>query len=197
MLITNGLDKVIVPVQCVVGNKTPTIVFDEEIDQMIDEELEYDTDNDAEERESYHIKTSDYQSDIDNESETSTQSWADEMEEYERSILQEEAKDPKYVLNILYDQDGIFLSIRKGEIMHGLWQTPGRKVDEGEIPMKAAIRETEEETGIIFKDKDLEYLFNDPEFNCNVYITKVPRDVELEQTEKDKNGPWIYFDFLN
>src|SRR5215216_2506286 len=33
MLITSGLDKVIVPVQCVVGNRIPTIVFDEEIDQ--------------------------------------------------------------------------------------------------------------------------------------------------------------------
>ncbi|CAI2191218.1 5432_t:CDS:1, partial [Funneliformis geosporum] len=64
-----------------------------------------------------------------------------------------EAKDPKYVLNILNDQDGIFLSIRKGEIMKGLWQTPGGIVDKGEIPMKAAIRETEEETGLIFKRK--------------------------------------------
>ena len=72
----------------------------------------------------------------------------------------------------------------------------GGKVDKGEIPMKAAIRETEEETGIIFKDKDLEYLFNDPEFNCNAYITKIPKDMELEQIEKDKNGPWIHFDFL-
>jgi ADP-ribose pyrophosphatase YjhB (NUDIX family) len=96
----------------------------------------------------------------------------------------------------LYDQDGIFLSIRKGEIMKELWQTPGGKVDEGEIPIKAAIRKTEKETGIILKDKDLEYLFNDSEFNCNVYITKIPKDVELEQIEKDKNGPWIHFDFL-
>ncbi|CAI2196575.1 7161_t:CDS:1, partial [Funneliformis geosporum] len=64
----------------------------------------------------------------------------------------------------------------KGEIMKGLWQTPGGKVDKGEIPIKITIRETQEETGIIFKDKDLEYLFNDPEFNCNVYITKVSKD---------------------
>jgi len=63
MLITCGLDKAIVPVQCVVGKRIQTIVFDEEIDQMIDEELEYDTDDDAEERESFHIETEDYQND--------------------------------------------------------------------------------------------------------------------------------------
>ena len=106
MLITCSLDKAIVLVQCIVGNRIPTIVFDEEIDQLIDEELEYDTEDDVEERESFHIGTESYQDDSDSDNETSSQSWADEVEAYEREILQQdEVKNPKYVLNILYDQD--------------------------------------------------------------------------------------------
>ena len=80
--------------------------------------------------------------------------------------------------------------------MYGMWQSPGGKVEGNENPMKAAVRETEEETGIKVKKEDLEYLFNDPEFNCNVYATKIPKGTKLQQTEEDKNGPWIRISFL-
>ncbi|CAI2178656.1 1031_t:CDS:2 [Funneliformis geosporum] len=79
--------------------------------------------------------------------------------------------------------------------MNGLWQTTGGKVVKREIPIKATIRKIEEKTGIILKDKDLKYLFNNPEFNCNVYITKVSKDYQKNSYSCNKNdhhAHWYY-----
>ncbi|CAI2191913.1 5658_t:CDS:2, partial [Funneliformis geosporum] len=78
-------------------------------------------------------------------------------------------KRPKYVLGILYNNKGIYLSKRidpKKE-MYNLWQTVCRKIEMGESSMTAIIREIVEETGIQLDKEHLEYILNDPTYNCD------------------------------
>ncbi|CAI2201464.1 237_t:CDS:1, partial [Funneliformis geosporum] len=78
-------------------------------------------------------------------------------------------KRPKYVLGILYDNKGIHLSKRidpKKE-MYNLWQTVCGKVEMGESSTTAMIREIDEETGIKLNKDRLEYILNDPAYNCD------------------------------
>src|SRR5947207_12731419 len=91
--------------------------------------------------------------------------------------IEENMKEPKYVLNILYNDRGVYLSerIQENKEMCGLWQSPGGKVEEDETSEEAVLRETVEETDIELKLQDLTYLFNDPHFNCDVYMTKLQK----------------------
>ena len=107
--------------------------------------------------------------------------------------------EPRYVLNVIYDwkeinQGGIYLSQRMNpeKDMFGMWQTPGGKVEENESPIDAVIRETKEETGIQFEKEQAEFMFNDPEFDCDVYFTYCNKQ-SLLWTEKHNMGPWILF----
>jgi 8-oxo-dGTP pyrophosphatase MutT (NUDIX family) len=75
--------------------------------------------------------------------------------------------------------------------MYNLWQVAGGKVEGGESSLQAVLRETKEETGLIITKEECNYLTNDPEYNCNVYITRVADYQELQRTEADKHGPWI------
>ena len=54
--------------------------------------------------------------------------------------------------------------------------------------MEAALRELEEETDFVAKSKDLKFLINDPNYNCDVYILKVHLNTKLDLMEPDKNG---------
>lgn len=50
-------------------------------------------------------------------------------------------------------RDGaLLLGRRIGGHGDGRWQTPGGKIDPGETPLEAAVRETEEETGLAIPD---------------------------------------------
>lgn len=103
---------------------------------------------------------------------------------------------PKYVLNILYCDDKIWISKRDKDlkVMPRLWQTVcGKTEQEDKNSKSACIRETQEETGIQLKENEPWFVFNDPEFNCDVYITKtqeIPR-----HTEPEKMSEWIQVDF--
>jgi len=114
MILTSGLDKAIVPVQCVVGKRIRAVTIEDELDEMIEQGLEYE---DEEETDSYIVEIEEQEENTNLWNETwekdSNQSWPDEVETYE-----EEVNHPKYVLNILYNKDSIFLSIRKGEVMY-------------------------------------------------------------------------------
>jgi 8-oxo-dGTP pyrophosphatase MutT (NUDIX family) len=94
-------------------------------------------------------------------------------------------KRPTYILNIIYNNKGIYLSERtcSNKEMYKMLQALGGKVEKGESSIQAAIRETKEETGIELQEKHLTYLLNDPNYNCDVYITKV-------LDEPNKQGPW-------
>ena len=124
--------------------------------------------------------------------------WRDPLEEI-RIIkkVEENTKEPKYVLNILYNDRGVYLSerIRENKEMYGLWQSPGGKVEEHETSEEAVLRETMEETDLELKLQDLTYLFNDPNFNCDVYMTKLSKNQIPQQTEPEKQGPWMHFAF--
>src|SRR6266540_55675 len=61
--------------------------------------------------------------------------------------------------------------------------------------MEAALRELEEETGLVAEPEDLKFLINDPNYNCDVYTLKVHPNTELDLMEPDKNGEWEKFSF--
>ncbi|HEY6437751.1 MAG TPA: NUDIX domain-containing protein, partial [Ignavibacteriaceae bacterium] len=102
---------------------------------------------------------------------------------------------PKYVLNVIYNNKGIYLSRRNDprKIMYNQWQSPGGKVEKGETSVEANLRETEEETGIKLKEENCIFIFNDPKYNCDVYVTKIEDNVYPQWTEPNKQGPWIHY----
>src|SRR6266542_5297956 len=75
-----------------------------------------------------------------------------------------------------------------------MWQSLGGKTD-GEPSMEVALRELEEETGLVAETEDLKFLINDPNYNCDVYTLKVHPNIELDLIEPDKNGEWEKFSF--
>lgn len=93
----------------------------------------------------------------------------------------------------------------------GMWATPGGNIDEGERPIEAAIRELEEETGIVLKGMNFtssnnsEYLtpigvfdkpYRDPRNkNCISYAFAVKLDSTQEVTAGDDatECEWIEF----
>ena len=78
--------------------------------------------------------------------------------------------------------------------MKNMWQSSEGKTD-GEPSMKAALRELEEETGLMAEPEDLKFLINDPNYNCDIYTLKVHPNTELDLIESDKNGKWEKFSF--
>ncbi len=98
-------------------------------------------------------------------------------------------KDAKYVLNILYNEKGVYGSERYKDPIEGLIQVPCEKVDPGETLYQAVIRKTIEETGLTLAPK---YLCKNDRFNCDLYITNIG-DRKSEQTEPDKMGPQVFY----
>lgn len=125
--------------------------------------------------------------DMDNPNETARKEGLDTGEEKDKS---------KYVLNILYNENGIYMSQRSSsnKVMKDLWQVSGGKVEKNETSREAAERETSEETDISAYLIGTRYLFNDQEFDCNVYATKIDKEFP-RWTEPDKQGPWVLFSF--
>jgi 8-oxo-dGTP pyrophosphatase MutT (NUDIX family) len=98
-----------------------------------------------------------------------------------------------FVLVVLFSERYIYLSERTVRIMNGLLQTPGGKVDAGETALSAAIRETEEETQVKLDPKELTYIINDPEFNCEIFVAKT---IDYpEWTEPEKMTQWHPYTF--
>ncbi len=86
------------------------------------------------------------------------------------------------------------MSLRYGEVMNNMWQSPGGKTD-GKLSMEAALRKLEEETGLVAEPEDLKFLINDPNYNCDVYTLKVHPNTEFDLIELEKNGEWEKFSF--
>ena len=96
---------------------------------------------------------------------------------------------------IIYDEQGMRMSyqLKKGSMQH-LWQSVYRSVEDyDESNRHAATREVLEETGLEVILGDLQYLFNDPEYDCDVYKLKVHPRTELDRTEPTKQGEWEHF----
>ena len=88
---------------------------------------------------------------------------------------------------IVYDRDEVQMSLRYREVIKNMWQSLGEKTDR-KLSMEAALRELEEETGLVAELEDLKFLINDPNYNCNVYTLKVHPNIKLDLIKPNKNG---------
>src|SRR6266540_1262309 len=79
-------------------------------------------------------------------------------------------KDAKYILNVLYNDKGVYGSKRYKDPMKGLIQVPYEKVDPGETSYQVVCRETREETGLHTAPV---YLITDKSFNCDLYTIDI------------------------
>lgn len=85
------------------------------------------------------------------------------------------------------------LSIKRGkEPFKGMWANPGGNIDEGEKPLDAAVRELEEETGLVINPGHFYYVgmfdkpWRDPRNkNCVSYVFRVILDKCPEVTAGD------------
>ena len=91
---------------------------------------------------------------------------------------------------IIYDKQGMRMSywLKKKNMQH-LWQSVCESVEDyDESSRQAVARKVQEETGLEVIPRDLQYLFNDPKFNCDVYKLKVYPRTELDWIELTKQG---------
>ncbi len=96
---------------------------------------------------------------------------------------------------VIYDEQGIRMSYRlkRGNMQH-LWQSVCESVEDyDESSRHAVAKEVLEEMGLKIILGDLQYLFNDPEYDCDVYKLKVYPRTELDRTELTKQGEWKHF----
>src|SRR6266498_5987436 len=98
-------------------------------------------------------------------------------------------KDVKYILNILYNDKGVYRSERYKNPMEGFIQVPCEKVDPEEMSYQAVCREIREETNLYTTPV---YLTMDKGFNCDLYTTDIGERIS-QWTEPNKNGPWTFY----
>ena len=103
---------------------------------------------------------------------------------------------------IVVTEDGpmVLLGKRKGELGTGMYSLPGGKVDYGETPIQAAIREVKEETNLELKNIYFTgILTNDyyPEqgkqYLCMYYMATVADEGDLEVLEPTKVESWDWY----
>jgi len=83
-------------------------------------------------------------------------------------------KDAKYILNILYNDKGIYGLKRYKDPMKGLIQVSCEKVDPEETSYQVVCREIREEMGLHTAPL---YLTTDKGFNCDLYITDIRKRI--------------------
>src|ERR1044072_523935 len=103
--------------------------------------------------------------------------------------------DPTFVLIILYDEKKIYMSQRKNstKLMYLKYQVSYGKVDKRKILIEAVQRETQEETGLRLPIKAFQYIKNDSNYNCDMYIVKLYEDEVPELIEPNNMTTWIYY----
>src|ERR1044071_3166879 len=101
-------------------------------------------------------------------------------------------RSPKFVLAVLYNKEGIYMSIRSKEPMKEMLQIPCGKVESGKSSWEAVIREIKEETGLEIWPS---YLLNDKFYDCDIYTYRLGDMEKPERTELEKNSPWYLYLF--
>ncbi len=72
--------------------------------------------------------------------------------------------DPKVVATAIVQRQGKVLMLRRAnQTGYGLWSMPGGYVDRGEVVEEGAVREVEEETGLVVRVDGLVGLFSESE----------------------------------
>lgn len=87
---------------------------------------------------------------------------------------------------IFDDKERILLSHRRN---HNIWNLPGGRLEEGELPTEAAIRETKEETGLKVKIKELVGVYGKPDKDelAFLFLGKVKGGKLKKTKESDKH----------
>jgi len=93
----------------------------------------------------------------------------------------------KFVMIIIYNRDGIQMSLQYGEVINNMWQSPGGKTDR-EPSIEVALRELKKETDLMAESETLKFPLNDPNYNSNVYTLKVLPNIKLDLMKPNKNG---------
>ena len=103
-------------------------------------------------------------------------------------------KGPKYIIVVIYDEDGMYLfqRIYPNKPMYLKYQAPCGKVDPGETGLQAACRELYEKTALSIPHRKIKFVANDPEFNCDIYTTKLRYEIP-ERTEPENMSSWLYY----
>ena len=96
----------------------------------------------------------------------------------------------KATLLFCIEDDKVLLGMKKQGFGAGKWNGYGGKVHDGEDPRTAAVRELEEESGLIALEADLEqvarvrfYFDKKPAFECFVYTTLTWQGEPVETDE--------------
>ena len=105
------------------------------------------------------------------------------------------------ILDVLPEQDGMASKILaawrpKSAIRGGVWELPGGKIDPGETPSQAAVRETREELGIdiqivapIAINEDIDHA-QPREKHVRVHLL-LARTLDCDPTISDRPWKWI------
>lgn len=99
----------------------------------------------------------------------------------------------------LLKNGGVYLSKRVGtKTFPNMWQFAGGKLEENELPIYGAIRETKEETGLDIDHTKLEYkvgIVGDATTKvCYTYVVQLETDQVPKKTE-DLATEWEWFTF--
>lgn len=84
--------------------------------------------------------------------------------------------------------DEVLLIQRKFPPMAGAWAFPGGFVDQGEDPSVAALRELQEETGLIGSSTTLLMVMGDPDRDPRKHIVSIVYEVEVDETQQPVAG---------
>lgn len=111
--------------------------------------------------------------------------------------------NPRMEISALYiEHEGKFLMLHRqpNKSQGNLWGIPGGKVEKGESPLQAVIREAKEETGYDFLANEIEhletvYIEYDPKLHFvyhmfRVALTENPGDVKINFSEH-KGFTWV------
>ncbi|RMO94548.1 MutT/nudix protein [Pseudomonas syringae pv. philadelphi] len=89
---------------------------------------------------------------------------------------------------VICERDGQILYVRKPK---SRWALPGGKIESGETPAQAAMRELSEETGL--ENLDLSYLavYEKDQVTHYVFMTQVPSSIEASPQNEISACKWL------
>lgn len=84
--------------------------------------------------------------------------------------------------------DEVLLIQRKYPPMKGAWAFPGGFVEQGENPIDAAVRELEEETGLVGKEPKLLMVMGDADRDPRKHIVSIVYEIQVSEDQQPIAG---------